>query len=76
MAHLFSSSTVLLDATLRRNGEVRQWIVRSRDRGGWDCRVLAPGAVTVCRCETLDLALARMRECNTDIEVARADGGH
>jgi hypothetical protein len=74
MPHTFSSPTVLLDATLHRGGEVRQWIVRSRDMGGWDCQVLAPGAVTVCGCETLDLALARLREWNSEIEVARADG--
>ena len=34
----------------------------------------SPGALTVCGCETLDLALARMSEWNTEIEVARADG--
>jgi hypothetical protein len=74
MPQLFSSPTVLLDATLRRDGEVRQWIIRSRDMGGWDCRALAPSTITVCGCETLDLALARMDEWNTEIEVARADG--
>jgi len=73
MPQLFSSPTVLLDTTLRRNGEVRQWIIRSRDVG-WDCRVLAPRAITVCGCETLDLALARLGEWNSEIEVARADG--
>jgi hypothetical protein len=74
MPDLYSRPTVLLDATLRRDGEVRQWIIRSRDIGGWDCQVLAPGAVTVCVCETLDLAMARLREWNTEIEVARVDG--
>ena len=73
MPQLFSSPTVLLDTTLRRNGEVRQWIIRSRDVG-WDCRVLAPSAITVCGCETLDLAMARLSEWNTEIEASRADG--
>ena len=73
MPRLFSSPTVLLDPTLHRNGEFRQWIIRSRDIG-WGCRVLAPRAITVCGCETLDLALARLREWNTEVEVARADG--
>ena len=76
MPDLFSRPTVLLDAVLRRDGEVRQWIVRSSDMGGWDCRVLAPGVVTVSGCETLELALSRMREWNTEIEVARSDGWH
>ena len=61
MPRLFSSPTVLLDPTLHRNGEFRQWIIRSRDIG-WGCRVLAPCAITVCGCETLDLALARLGE--------------
>lgn len=75
MLDLFSRPTVLLDATLRRDGEVRQWIVRSDDDAvGWDCRVLVPGNITVCGCKTRDLALARMREWNTEIEVARAGG--
>jgi hypothetical protein len=74
MPDLFSRPTVLMDATLHRNGEVRRWLVRSCETGWWDCRVLAPGVITVSGCETLDQALARLSEWNTEIEVARSDG--
>ena len=72
-SHRISLPVVLLNVTLRRGDEFRQWSIRQRD-SGWDCRVLLPTSLTVSACETLDQALARKHEWEAEIVAARADG--
>jgi hypothetical protein len=69
----FSGSTVLLDVTLRRQGDRRRWVIVSRDVG-WDCRVIGPQFVSVSGCETREAAEAKKLDWEADISVARADG--
>ena len=66
-------SPVLLDVTLRRGDEIRQWSIHPRDIG-WDCRVLRPTSITVSGCDSLDQALTQKHEWEAEIIRARADG--
>lgn len=72
MAHLDRSPT-LLDVTLRRGNDFRQWKIRQRDIG-WDCSVLTPTSITVSGCQTADELVAQQRAWETEIATARTDG--
>jgi hypothetical protein len=63
----------LLDVTLRRGDEFRQWSIRPRDIG-WDCRILGADSVIVSGCQTLNDAIVRKHDWEAEIVRARADG--
>ena len=63
----------LLDVTLRRGDQFRQWRIRQR-AVGWDCCVMNLTTMTVSGCDTLDQAIARRLAWESEIAAARADG--
>jgi hypothetical protein len=63
----------LLNVTLRRGDDFRQWSIRQRDIG-CDCRILSPTSVIVSGCRTVDAAVARKHAWELEIASARADG--
>jgi hypothetical protein len=63
----------LLNVTLHRGGEFRQWSIRVRDVG-WDCRMMGPGSIMVCGRPTLETALAQRAQWETEIEAAKTEG--
>ena len=70
----FSDET-LLDVSLQRDGQIRRWNIRATAHG-WACTVESPGHITSDDCPTRQLALAKMREWQREIDAARADGWH
>ena len=58
---------VLLDVTLRRDGQVRRWTINTGDR-------LTDNAVTVSGCFSEEEVSAKVREWKAQIFAARADG--
>jgi hypothetical protein len=66
---------VLLDVTLRRDGQVKRWTIHTGDLPDyWSCRLLTGNAVTVSGCFTKQAVEATVREWEAEIAEARVDG--
>lgn len=64
---------VLLDVTLRRNGDEKRWLIASWEHG-WHCRIIERHRVTLSNCHTKALALDQKFAWEVEIAAARADG--
>ena len=72
---LFTPPGVLLDVTLRRDGEVRRWTINQPMLDeGWTCRRVTTQGVTMSGCTTKEEVMAKVREWQLEIEAAKADG--
>ena len=79
MSDRYSSSTVtavavLLDVTLRRNGQVKRWTITTAFPDGWACRLTSADNVHASSCSTEDQIVTKQRDWRADINAARADG--